>query len=148
MIIPVDDIEGLESASITEVLIHGEDEEDTEAFRARYAEYVSQPSQDGNVNQYKVWAQEYSGVGRAQILPLWDGGNTVKVVITDSNFGVPSSTLVSNLQTYLDPGASGLGNGKAPIGSVVTVVGGTQLSISIAATVVYADGYKIGRAHV
>ena len=35
-IIPIDYIEGLETAKLTQVLIPGEDEEDTEVFRQRY----------------------------------------------------------------------------------------------------------------
>ncbi|BCK01403.1 baseplate J/gp47 family protein [Anaerocolumna chitinilytica] len=134
-------IEGLETASLTELLIPGLDEEGTEAFRERFRNYMKNPSQDGNLTQYEQWANEYPGVGRSKIFPLWNGGNTVKVAITNTDYLPAGSTLISEFQEYIDPGIEGKGNGAAPIGSKVTVTGGTQKNISVSGNVILAEGY-------
>lgn len=138
---PIDYIEGLSVAVLSDVLVNGTDEETDDELRKRMKEYIITPAQDGNAAQYKKWAMEFSGIGRAKIIPLWAGGNTVKIAITNSDNQPADSVLVEDFQNYIDPGASGLGNGVAPIGSKVTVVSGTQKDISITANIVLADGY-------
>lgn len=142
-IIPVNYINGLETATLTaDVLVYGEEEEDTEVFRARYFETLKNEAIDGNIVQYKKWCNEYSGIGNAKVLPLWNGANTVKVSILNSENGVASNQLVSAFQTYLDPNMKGLGNGQAPIGAIVTVSTATTKTINISATVTLKAGYS------
>jgi uncharacterized phage protein gp47/JayE len=136
----IDNVSGV-TARLTEILIKGANEEDDESLRKRIQEYLVAPSQDGNAAQYKKWATEYSGIGAAKVFPLWNGGNTVKIAITDSSCLPAGSELIAKFQGYIDPGAEGLGNGVAPIGSKVTVTGGTKKNISIAAKVVLAEGF-------
>lgn len=136
-------IEGLESAQIEELLIPGVDEEETEVFRERYRNFVISPAQDGNISQYEKWANEYPSIGISKVFPLWNGGNTVKVSITNSQFLPAEQSLVTAFQNSLDPGSSGLGNGVAPIGSQVTVTGGTKKNINISANIVLASGYSL-----
>ena len=47
--IPIEYIEGLETAEITEILIPGEDEEDTEVFRKRYLKSFESQAFGGNI---------------------------------------------------------------------------------------------------
>lgn len=141
-IIPVNYISGLQTATLTsDVLVYGEEEEDTEVFRARYFETLKNEAIDGNIAQYKKWCNEYSGIGNAKVLPLWNGANTVKVSILNSENGIASAQLVSAFQNYLDPNSRGLGNGKAPIGAIVTVSTATTKTINISATVTLKEGY-------
>jgi len=142
-IIPIDYIAGLTSSEITEILIPGEDEEDTEALRQRYFDSLESQSYGGNVADYKEKTMAQAGVGGVKVYPVWNGGGTVKLVIMDSTFGVPTSTLIDSVQTAADPVVNaGQGEGFAPIGHVVTVAGVTSTTVDIATTVTYQDGWS------
>jgi len=136
----IDNISGV-TAVLEDILVPGLEEENDETLRERFRLYLANPAQNSNLAQYKKWAMEYQGVGRAKIFPLWNGGNTIKIAITDSNNGPADNILVEAFQNYMDPGAAGLGSGTAPIGSKVTVTGGVRKNISVNANVVLADGY-------
>ncbi|HAU4840633.1 baseplate J/gp47 family protein, partial [Clostridioides difficile] len=76
------------------------------------------------------------------VYPVWDGGGTVKLVIINSNFKVPSEDLVNLVQEEIDPiGHQGQGLGLAPIGHRVTVEGVTSTTINISAEITYKSGY-------
>ena len=137
----IDNVSGV-TATISSIITSGADEETDEELRARIFEYLTNPSQDANAAQYKKWAMEYDGIGTAKIFPLWNGGNTVKVAITNASYLPAESALVAKFQEYIDPKAEGLGNGIAPIGSKVTVTGGTKKDITVTANIVLADNYK------
>jgi uncharacterized phage protein gp47/JayE len=140
-LIPISYIEGLETAELTEILILGEDIESNDALRIRYFNKVQNNAQDGNIAQYEEWADEFTGIGRSKVFPLWDGDNTVKVSILDATNDIASTPLVDEFQLYLDPDSEGLGEGKAPIGSIVTVSTATGLTINVSATITLNTGY-------
>jgi uncharacterized phage protein gp47/JayE len=141
-LIPVDTIVGLTSAVATELITPGEDEEDTEIFRARYFDSFNSQSFGGNKADYKEKTNAISGVGGTKVYPVWNGGGTVKLVILNSEYKVPSTILVSEVQTIIDPVANqGQGNGLAPIGHVVTVVGATNETVNIVTDITYQSGY-------
>ena len=143
-LIPIDYIAGLQSARLTQLLVPGEDEEDTEVFRQRYMDSLQSQAFGGNVADYRQKVMALGGVGGLKVYKAadWNGAGTVKLVIQDSSFGVPSSSLIDDLQTAIDPLAnSGEGIGIAPIGHQVTVVGVDEADITITATITYADGY-------
>jgi len=129
------------TATLADIITLGSDEETDDKLRDRIKQYLTNPSQDGNNAQYLKWATEYDGIGTAKVFPLWNGGNTVKIAITNSKCLPAEAALITKFQEYIDPGAEGLGNGVAPIGSKVTITGGTQLAITIAGIVTLADGY-------
>lgn len=141
LLIPIEYIDGLETATLTDVIIYGEEEEETEALRTRYFETINSEARDGNVAQYEKWANEYPGIGNHKVFPLWNGKNTVKVAILNSENGVASDQLISDFQEYLDPGSKGLGNGVAPIGAVVTVSTATTVALELTGNVTLAEGY-------
>ena len=141
LLIPIDYINGLETATLTDVVIYGEEEEETEALRTRYFETINNEARDGNVAQYEKWANEYPGIGNHKVFPLWNGKNTVKVSILSTANGVASTQLVSDFQEYLDPDSKGLGNGVAPIGAVVTVSTATEVPLDLTGNITLAEGY-------
>lgn len=142
LLIPIEYINGLETATLSEeVLIYGEEEEKTEAFRERYFETLKNEAIDGNIAQYIKWCNEYHGIGNAKVFPLWNGKNTVKVSILNTENGVASDQLVAEFQEYLDPNSEGLGNGKAPIGAIVTVSTAFERSIDVRVSVTLKSGY-------
>ena len=134
-LLPIDYIAGLASATLSEILIPGEDEEDDDTLRARYLESLNSESFGGNVTQYKEVVEKIPGVGAVKVFPVWNGGGTVKLVILDSEGKAPSDTLVNTVQTTIDPvGNQGEGMGLAPIGHVVTVEGAEAVTIDVAFT--------------
>jgi len=141
-IIPIDYIEGLETARLTEVLIPGEDEEDTEAFRQQYFASFSEKSYGGNITDYLTKTNSLPGVGSTKVTPLWDGGGTVKLTILDSNYDQATPTLIEFVQNAIDPAPQGEGWGIAPIGHTVTVDTVEEVTIDIDATITFDSGYS------
>lgn len=143
-LIPIDYVDGLQTAEIIEISILGEDEEDTEALRARYFASLSAESFGGNKVDYIGKVKSISGVGACKVYSgaEWNGGGTVKIVIVDSDMHVPTETLVDEVQTTIDPVVnSGEGVGIAPVGHFVTVVGAYDTAVNIETTITYEDGY-------
>lgn len=121
----------------------GFDEETDDDLRKRYYEKLRSPATSGNKAHYRAWAKEVAGVGDAKVIPLWNGANTVRVIIIDSDRKPASPSLVASVQNRIDPDSSGLGEGEAPIGAFATVVSATGLNINVTATVVLVDGYTL-----
>lgn len=135
-ITPVQTISGLTSAAITDIIVPGEDEEDTETFRARYFEALKSQAFGGNGDDYRERVTGIDGVGGVKVYRCWNGGGTVKVVVLDSDYNPPSNEFISELQEQIDPtDKAGNGYGIAPIGHTVTVAAATKTAINISATV-------------
>lgn len=135
--------DGLYYAKLVECLIPGEDEATDDKIRETYFNKVKNTNNDGNLGQYKLWCEEYPGIGNYKILPLYNNvPNTVRVSILNTNNGVASETLVSEFQNYLDPGVKGMGDGVAPIGAFVTVTTATEVPINVTADVMLAENYS------
>lgn len=133
ILIPVDNIEGLGVAKIAETLIPGTDIETDEELRERYYEKVNQPTFAGNVADYKAKTKEIEGVGAVKVIPTWNGGGTVKLIILDTDFNVASEILIEKVQELICP-SPGQGLGIAPIGHDVTVVTAIEKEINISTT--------------
>lgn len=144
LLIPIDYIEGLETAQLTEITINGEDEEDTEVLRQRYIDSFSNRSYGFNRAQYIEVTEALPDVGGCKPYRAWNGGGTVKLVITNSEYAVPSSELVQTVQTAIDPTQnSGEGMGLAPIDHEVTVVGVTGTSVNVQTVLTYGSGWSL-----
>ena len=139
-IVPVDTINGLTAASISSEIEPGTDEEGDESLRTRVQEKIAGPAENGNIQHYKTWCEEVPGVGRARIVPLWDGPNTVKGVLIDTDGAPASSAVVERVQEYIDPGSTGLGEGVANIGAHFTAVAATPFEVQISFSVTLAKG--------
>ncbi|MEK4878938.1 MULTISPECIES: baseplate J/gp47 family protein [unclassified Paenibacillus] len=139
-LLPIDFINNLARAELTELLVAGVDRETDKALYERYQERITKPVTSGNRYQYEQWAREISGVGRAKAFPLWNGPGTVKVVLLNNDMRKPSTAIVEAVQNFIDPTKDGMGEGVAPIGAVVTVVGATEFPINISVSVTLASG--------
>lgn len=139
-LIPNDYIAGLEKAELSEVIIPGEDEEDTEDFRKRYLSSFDSQAYGGNITDYKEKVNAISGIGGCKIYPVWNGGGSVKIVFMTSESKPPTSEFVGEVQTAIDPVKNqGVGVGIAPIGHTVTVKGVSNSSIAITLKVTAED---------
>lgn len=127
-------LQGLTAVTNIDPVTNGYDAEPDEELLKRYYERIQTPPTSGNKAHYKNWAKEVTGVGDAKVFPLWNGDNTVKVIIIDSNKSPANSNLIDDVQTYIDPGITGLGDGQAPIGAFCTVESATGLTINLSFT--------------
>ncbi len=144
-LIPINYINGLQTAHIVEVSIVGEDEEDTESLRRRYFESLKSEAFGGNRIDYQQKILSIAGVGQVKIYSAsqWNGGGTVKCVILDSDDNIPTEELVEEVQTIIDPEAnSGEGSGLAPIGHFVTIVAAYNTPVDVSFNLTYAKGYS------
>lgn len=142
ILFPIDYIEGLASATLTDVLIYGEDEETDDSLRERYYASLQAATFGGNVADYRAKTEKIPGVGACKVFPVWNGGGTVKLVITDSTGGVPTAELVQKVQQEIDPpGLSGLGKGWAPVGHSVTVEGVNGVGVNVEFKLTFEQGY-------
>lgn len=145
-LIPIGYIKGLTKAELTELLIPGEDEEETEHFRSRYFASLDSQAFGGNIADYREKVTAVSGVGGVKVYPAWNGGGTVKLVIINSEYEAPSAELVEMVKNTIDPGTNeGKGYGLAPIGHLVTVEGAREVSVSIGASITYQVDYNFER---
>lgn len=144
--IPVNNIEGLTAATFGEIYEHGSDDEEDESLRTRVQEKIVGPAENGNKQHYKTWCESIDGIGKARIFPLWNGPNTVKAVLIDTE-GQPCSTAkVEEVQEYIDPATKGytttvdgktyvvgdgLGEGVANLGAHFTATAASSLVIDV-----------------
>lgn len=146
---PVQTLSGLESVTNPESFTNGYDGESDKDLLARYHEDLKIPLTSGNKYFYKKWAKEVPGVKEARVFPLWNGNNTVKVVIVDINYSASNDALVDEVQNYIDPyelkkdGTKygwGFGNGQAPNGSYCSVFYADNLFLDISLNVEKTSG--------
>lgn len=149
VLIPIDFVPNLARADLVDVLIPGEDAETDESLRQRLYDAVNEPAFGGNVADYKNKINAIAGVGATKVYPTWNGGGTVKCTIIASDWSVPSSSLVNEVQTKIDPTLnSGQGIGAAPIGHVVTIAGVTNHTVNIETTLTLASGITLAQVQV
>lgn len=130
-------IAGIVSVSNSDTLTGGYDAESDEAYYERYILRLQTPPTSGNQYHYRLWALEVTGVGGVQIYPLGHGDNTVDVVLIDVDGQPADEELVQRVQTHIDPGSKGLGEGEAPIGAYcyVSAAEAVELTLSLSAQI-------------
>lgn len=137
---PITYLQGLTKAELTDIIDMGDDIESDEDLRVRYMESVTAPQFGGNVSDYQNKVKSLTGVGGCKVVPIWNGGGTVKLIITNSQGGVPTSSLVDDVQEAVDPNQDQQGLGIAPIGHIVTVEGAAAKKITVSATFTLESG--------
>ncbi len=145
--IPINYIPGLETAALTELLIPGEEEEETESLRKRYFDSFHSQEFGGNKKDYMKKTREIPGVGAVKVTPVWNGAGTVKLTILDASFRKADSALLEKVQQVIDPLQDGEGDGLAPIGHVVTVDTPQEFSVTVIVQAVYDTGYSFEAVH-
>lgn len=140
-LVPINYINELETIEITELLTPAEDEEETEAFRTRYLNSFEKIAFGGNVQDYIEKTNSLVGVGSTKVIPVWNGGGTVKLIILDSAYNAAPPNLMFDVQEAIDPRQDGTGAGIAPIGHRVTVDTPDEIDIDVSATFTLQTGY-------
>lgn len=90
--IMVSPVSGITNVTNTEPMTGGAEEESDESLRKRIDDYNagSSTSYVGNNADYERWAEEVPGVGHAHTIPEYNGPNSVKVVVIDTE-GLPAN---------------------------------------------------------
>lgn len=138
-LIPVT-IQGIKSCTNPKATFDGFDEEKDISLLERYYIAVQTPATSGNIYHYQQWAREVEGVGGSRVFPLWNGNNTVKIVILNDIKQPASPELVTTTQNYIDPKGEdnktwGAGCGVAPIGAYCTVESAVEKILNINLTI-------------
>ncbi len=140
-LIPIDHVDGLETATITEVLVNGEEDESRDALYERYLASFTSEAFGGNIAQYKQYVNAIAGVGGCKVQPVWNGAGTVKVVAISSENGTCTEYLVQQIQEAASP-TQGSGYGFAPIDHDVTVISVEAVKVKVTAKFAYMSGYS------
>lgn len=124
-------ITGISQITNDEPTTGGYDTETDESLLERYFDYLRNPVNGVNANQYIAWAMSVQGVGGARCIPIWNGKNTVKVIIIGNDYKPASDNVVKLVQDYIDSNKNGDGSGVATIGAVTTVVSAKTTPIKV-----------------
>lgn len=140
-LLPVDNINGLGTATMSGVYISGRDEETDSELRDRYFQAVNEKAFAGNFAAYREESLKIKGVGAVQIYPAFAGGGTVGLQIVDDDNLPASAELITQVKNEFDPELSeGGGTGIAPIGHRVTVLTPSIETLDISVDVSYSAG--------
>ena len=120
-------IPGITGVINAEAIHDGYDEENDETLLARYLFKVRMPATSGNPYHYIQWAMEVPGVGAAKCQRTWNGPNTVRVIIADSNLDPASDTLIQTVYEHIEA--------ERPIGAKLTVASAQPIDINIEARI-------------
>ncbi len=141
--IPIEYIPGLTKAVLEEILIPGEDEEDTESFRQRILDSFYDMSYAGNIAYYKKEIKKIPGVGAVKVTPIWNGPGTVGIELLNGEYDIPSKEMIKDIQEKVDPpGLHGHGMKIAPIGHYATVMPAQKLEVNITFRLTYQAEYN------
>lgn len=142
--IPIDHIQGLTSAKLTELLIPGEDEEGTEELRKDYFESYDSKAFGGNRADYKkMFKDDISGVGGIKIYRVTESNKFIKIVVITSTWQKPTTEFINSIQEQVDPIENqGEGIGLAPIGHKVVINPVNETEINISTNLTYQGGYS------
>lgn len=143
-LLPITFVEGLTSAELTDILVPGDEQETDSDFRERLMAALNERPFGGNIASYREEIMKIDGVGAVQVYPTWNGGGTVKCSVLGADFNPASATLVSNVQSAIDPPPNqGQGLGVAPIGAQVTISAPSSVTVNVSAALSLAPGYAI-----
>lgn len=119
-LIPIEYIAGLASAKLVELLIPGDDEEETEVFRQRVLDAVQSQAFGGNQADYKAKVLGIDGVAAVKVHPVWNSDITPASLIPSS---AVQNWFANNINTISDAGV------KAWLTAVYTAALGKKLTV-------------------
>ncbi len=139
--LPISFVERLAKATVSEILIPGEEIEEDDVLYKRFIRVINSQPYGGNRADYYEKISSIEGVGAVKLFRTPNGGGTVGVMILDSEFNIPSTTLVDRVQTIMDPTINqGEGLGLAPIGHTVAISAANSKDIHLETTLTFSNG--------
>ncbi len=104
--IPMEYIRGLQTAELTEILIPGEDEEETGDLRQRYFDSFNESAFGGNVRDYLEKTNAIPGVGRTKVTRVWNADISPADMIPKESvetwYNGIKETLTGEVRSWLD----------------------------------------------
>lgn len=124
-VIPIEYVDGLETCTITALLIPGEDEEDTEVFRQRYFNSLNAQAFGGNRIDYIEKVNAIPGVGGVKVYRAWNSDIRPAELVPPEGTsewisglsGVPEA-----VKSWLDTVYAAANNSKLTVGGTVKLV--------------------------
>lgn len=152
-LLPIENIAGLEGASVIRIFSAGKNEEDTEDFRKRYFASFENQAFGGNKTDYIKKMKslnemedilENGGIGGCKIYRTPNGGGSVDILMTNNTYTKPTNRLIELVQEKIDPlEEKGEGTGIAPIGHFVTIKPIDTKPIDISFNLDLKSGFRI-----
>lgn len=153
-IVPILNIPGLESATITGTAIPGTDLESDESLRERFTENFQDKSYGWNIATYKQEIPKIQGVGGLKLVRYFQQKDWyVGVYIMDSTYQKASEELISLVQEtllpilpdYEEPTIQNSGDGEVAIGHVPIVMSALEETVDIKLHLEFEMGYSYGQ---
>lgn len=123
--IPIDYIQGLETAELTEILIPGENEEETEDLRQRYFDSFNEQSFGGNRADYLAKVRSIEGIGDVKVTRVWNGDIRPADMIPSNAvkawYDTTISTVPAEVATWLSSVFMAASEKKLTVGGTVLV---------------------------
>ena len=123
---PVEYLPGLGTARLAELLIPGEDEENTESLRQRYLASFASQAFGGNAADYREKVLALPGVGGVKICKAWNGGIAPSAFVPPAGFDGwytgASGSLPEDVRAWLDAVSAAGKEGQLTVGGAVRLV--------------------------
>jgi len=149
-ILPLSDMDTLDTATLTTVLVPARDKETSESVKQRYYETFNMEAFGGNLADYRQYMREFTGVGQTQIYPRTRDDYKIILSCVDPSNQPISLEYQDTIRQTLDPenfynngnDTSGMGLGVVPMGHYVTVMAPEKVFLDIELTVILKNtGY-------
>lgn len=98
-LIPIEYVDGLILAELVELIIPGDDPEDTELFRQRVLESFQSQAFGGNQADYIEKVRAIAGVGAVKVRPVWNGDISPSSLIPDDTVTAWYDATIDSLST-------------------------------------------------
>lgn len=125
-LIPINYIDGLTYAELVELIIPGEDEEDTEMFRQRVLDSYQSQAFGGNQADYIEKVTAIKGVGAVKVHPAWNADIRPAAMIPDDAVKAWYDSVISTLddapRAWLSAVFNAAASKKLTIGGTVRIV--------------------------
>ena len=142
LLTPVGFIDGVDSGTITDIVSYGKDDDDIELYRTRVINSFKSNPLAGNKEYYMQLINNFTGVGGCKPVRRAAGTNNINIYIINDTFTAPSSSLVDDVQEYVDPSDNhGEGFGIAPLCHNVNIIGASECKVDIVLNLEYTTGF-------
>lgn len=126
-LIPVDYIADLSAAKLVELIIPGDDEEDTEIFRKRVLDAVQNQAFGGNQADYKSKVLDIDGVSAVKVHPVWNADTPPSGLIPSAAVktwyeGIINTITDKDAKTWLTSVYTAALNKKLTVGGTIKLV--------------------------
>jgi uncharacterized phage protein gp47/JayE len=153
-VVPVGEIEGLDTVTLVSVDEAGTDDETWDDLYSRYIDtYKAQPC-GGNKRWYKEKIETFGDIFGCRIFPVGDGKRVKAYIIATTTNGKPMIPTVNatmedvmaiaqSTEDALDPNSNGDGKGEIPSGHILTVTAAQLLPYNVAITLTMNENYSL-----